>query len=209
MECVTNKDIVIENEQLRLVVGSDCLVKSLICKATGEECAEAGEEIALVSVPAAGTGTPVQQTEAEIIEDDLTPKAAPAEVIIADAPAPKAAPATGAWALINLICMIGTALISILLLLFYFIGKRKEDDEDENEEGEELRRKGLTRLLSLIPAIAGILLFFLTENMSLPMILVDKWTILMVVILLVNMVLALLSTKKREEEENEEAAEMA
>ena len=50
MECIKNKDIVIENEQLRLVVGSDCLVKSLLCKATGEECAEAGEEISLISV---------------------------------------------------------------------------------------------------------------------------------------------------------------
>lgn len=43
-------DIIIENEQLRLVVGADCVTKSLLHKPTGEECLAAGEEIALFSV---------------------------------------------------------------------------------------------------------------------------------------------------------------
>lgn len=44
------QDIIIENEQLRLVVGGDCVTKSLIHKPTGEDCLAAGEEIALFSV---------------------------------------------------------------------------------------------------------------------------------------------------------------
>ena len=43
-------DIIIENRQLRLTVGADCIVKSLVCKATGEECAAADEVVALFSV---------------------------------------------------------------------------------------------------------------------------------------------------------------
>ncbi|NLM78555.1 MAG: hypothetical protein GX173_10790 [Ruminococcaceae bacterium] len=43
-------DIIIENEHLRLVVGGDCLAKSLIHKPSGEECLAANEEIALFSV---------------------------------------------------------------------------------------------------------------------------------------------------------------
>ena len=43
------RDIIIENEQMRLVIGEDCITKSLIHKPTGEECLVAEEEIALFS----------------------------------------------------------------------------------------------------------------------------------------------------------------
>ena len=42
--------IIIENEQMRLVVGEDCVSRSLIHKATGEECLVTDEEIALFSL---------------------------------------------------------------------------------------------------------------------------------------------------------------
>lgn len=45
-----NKDIILENGQLRLTVGPDCIAKSLIHKASGQECLAAGEDIALFSV---------------------------------------------------------------------------------------------------------------------------------------------------------------
>ena len=80
-----------------------------------------------------------------------------------------------------------------------------------NAEGEEtleytLKKKGLWRLASLIPALGAILAFILTEDMSLPMILVDRWTILMVIIGLVQILVAIFSKKKKEEVEEEEAA---
>lgn len=43
-------DIVIENEQLRLLVGNNGITKSLIIKATNEECLMLGENIAIFSV---------------------------------------------------------------------------------------------------------------------------------------------------------------
>lgn len=43
-------DIILENSQFRLVVGSDCITKSLIHKATGQECLDTGETLALFSV---------------------------------------------------------------------------------------------------------------------------------------------------------------
>ena len=43
-------EIIIETPQFLLSVGSDCIVRSLVCKATGEECADADEEVALFSV---------------------------------------------------------------------------------------------------------------------------------------------------------------
>ena len=43
-------DIILENSKFRLVIGGDCIAKSLIHKKSGQECLEAGEEIALFSV---------------------------------------------------------------------------------------------------------------------------------------------------------------
>ncbi len=45
-----NQHIILENKSFILTVGSDCIAKSLICKATGEECLEQGRGIALFSV---------------------------------------------------------------------------------------------------------------------------------------------------------------
>ena len=80
-----------------------------------------------------------------------------------------------------------------------------------DEEGEEtlaytLKKKGLWRLSSLIPALAAVIAFILTEDMTQPMILVDRWTILMVIIGLVQVLVAIFSKKKKEEVEEEEAA---
>ena len=44
------KDIIIENKHLRLVVGSDCIAKSLLCKDSGEECLMPGIQMPLFTV---------------------------------------------------------------------------------------------------------------------------------------------------------------
>lgn len=50
MRMENGKDVILENELCRLTVGEDCIVKSLIVKATGEECLRQGEDISLFSV---------------------------------------------------------------------------------------------------------------------------------------------------------------
>ena len=140
---------------------------------------------------------------------------APVETITDD-PTPLAQNPGGCWALVNLIITILTVLGSILLLIFYF-GKKQKALVDENgnpvlnAEGEEAleytrKKKGFWRIFSIIPAVVAVVVFILTENMRLPMVLVDRWTILMVIIGLVQIVVALLSKKKKEEPEEEAAA---
>ena len=41
------EQIIIENKSFRLVVGADCIAKSLVCKATGEECLAPGVKLPL------------------------------------------------------------------------------------------------------------------------------------------------------------------
>ena len=45
-----NKSIILENEAFALTIGEDCVAKSLICKATGEECLMQGKNISVFSV---------------------------------------------------------------------------------------------------------------------------------------------------------------
>ena len=47
----------------------------------------------------------------------------------------------------------------------------------------------------MIPALASIVIFILTEDMSQPMILADRWTALMAALLAVTALLAILSKK--------------
>ncbi len=145
----------------------------------------------------------------EEIPDETVPLAPPEEDNIPDEPVPQAGPA---WALINLILSILTVLASLFLLVGYF-GKKEEEAEDENgnaildAEGNnvmnEIKKRGGWRLVSLVPAILSVIAFLLTENMRNPMILVDRWTLLMVIIAVVQVLVMLLSKKKTEDNTQE------
>jgi len=130
-----------------------------------------------------------------------------------DEPAPPKA-VNAYWALINLLCAIATALLSLIMLIRYF-GKRKDEEElTDPATGErvtrdvEEQRGGLARIASLIPAIGGIIAFLLTEDMSLPMAMVDKWTVLMIVILAIQAGVGIVA-KLRDEKDDEDEEAMA
>ena len=104
------------------------------------------------------------------------------------------------------------------MLVGYF-GKKREAEKDEDgnvvldENGEEkteytVKKKGFWRLFSLVPTVVAIIAFILTEDMSLPMAFVDKWTILMLLIGLAQVGVAILSRKAKEEAEEETPAEV-
>lgn len=126
------------------------------------------------------------------IINDAAPLAAPSTEVIAESAVPMTimdsetpqAPA-GAWALINLLSALATALLSLIMMIRYF------------------SRKGNLRLASLIPAIGAIAVFLLTENMANPMILTDNWTVMMIVILAVQTGIAFLAGKNDSADEEE------
>lgn len=147
------------------------------------------------------------------VEPPVEPEVEPE--IITDEPTPLAEGTGAAWALVNLILTILTGHGSILLLIFYFGKDEKEaQDADGNPildaEGNNvmysIKKHGGWRLASLLPAIGAVIAFILTEDMRNPMILVDRWTLLMVIIAVIQIVVAVLSRKKTEEPEEETAA---
>jgi uncharacterized repeat protein (TIGR02543 family) len=111
--------------------------------------------------------------------------------IITEEPTPLAG---ASWALLNLILAIATALGSVLMLIGLVGKKRKE--EVEGVVVRETKKHPVTRLMTLLPAIGGIIAFILTENMKNPMAIVDRWTILMAVIAVLQIALVLLGVKK-------------
>ncbi len=117
------------------------------------------------------------------------------------------------WALLNLLLTVATALGSAALLIGYFVRKKNEEEQasereetrnnEEDETPARLKRKGLARLLSIPVGVVSIIVFILTEDMTLPMTLMDEWTLLMFLIFAVQMVLTILSRKKFVKEDDE------
>ena len=71
--------------------------------------------------------------------------------------------------------------------------KRKEEDDIE------VKNKMLIRIFSVIVAIISGFIFLITEDTTLPMVLVDQWTLLMLIILFVQVVITILCKHKKEE----------
>ena len=143
--------------------------------------------------------TPLSDGEVEEVEDNATPKSN-----------------NSIWALINLIA----AIVTVILGLFLLLSKRHRNDEDEDEDerqarmarGEEKeqeqKRGWICKVLGVIVAIVSVVFFILTEDMSLPMALTDKWTIWMIVIAIVELVLVLVGRhwKDVDDEDQEQQA---
>ena len=94
-------------------------------------------------------------------------------------------------------------------MIITFFKKKDEDDDgtkaNPNEENDENKGKK-SKFLGLIPAVASVVIFLLTENIHNPMTLVDKWTIPMVLILVANGIVAYLTRNKKPEDEDTEKA---
>lgn len=120
---------------------------------------------------------------------------------INEPPIPLAKP-IGAWALINLIALVLSIIIALILS---FAKKQKAEDEEEytEEDKSDISLIRIIKGLSLFFAIISFILFILTEDMRLPMILIDKWTIIMILILIVE-IINIFIIKSHTEQNNEE-----
>ena len=170
-------------------------------KTPAEQIASASKALLAVkkaAPAAAGTtiangGMPLTAANAEMVSDNAVP------MNILDSSTPQAP--FGAWALINLLCALATALLSLIMMIRYF-GARREENEETGEITERNRR-GALRLASLIPAIGAIAAFLLTENMANPMVLADGWTLMMVIFLAIQTGVAVMAAKKDSDSEED------
>ncbi len=149
----------------------------------------------IVDIPETDTPT-TDEPETDDGEDDV------AEVEIEETQVPQAM--AGSWALLNLILTIITAIISAVLVIGYFTRKKKEEDEENEDSEKTLKRKGAPRMFSIVVAIISAIIFVLTQDMSLPMEMVDQWTIVMAITFVVQIIVAIVSRKKNVEDDEAE-----
>ena len=93
-----------------------------------------------------------------------------------------------------------------------YFKKKEDDDEDEekknsDEEEDDDNKRKKSKFLGLVPAIASVITFFVTEDLAGKMQLTDKWTIAMVAMLAVNGVAAYLTRNK--DNDNKDDSETA
>lgn len=131
-----------------------------------------------------------------------TPAATPKTqtTTVPDADVPQVA-AQGAWALVNLIA---TILGCIIALLALFIKKKSDNEEYTEDEESDIRKMRITKIASILIGIISIIVFILTEDMSLPMILTDKWTLCMILLLIIEVVNILIVKKQSQREEEDD-----
>lgn len=138
----------------------------------------------------------------ETIVADNTPTTDTPEVIstIPEIKSPKAQP-EGSWALINLVATILSCICAFILL---FVRKDKEDDEPTEEEKKDMRGMIGTKLASVLIGIISIIIFIFTEDITLPMVYTDKWTILMILLLIVEIInIFIIRQQSKGEEEDD------
>ena len=145
---------------------------------------------------------PVPETAPEVEEpeeilSEPVPLVAPIDII--DDPVPQASP-DRSWALINLLCALGATLTALCM---GFTSMKKDDPSAQPEEAEE-SASGMkkSKLLGILPSAASIITFILTEDVRLPMVMTDRWTLLMVVFFLTGLALAWFTRHRRPEEES-------
>lgn len=110
------------------------------------------------------------------------------------------------WALVNLIASIITVLLGIVVIIMK--RKKEEDSEEENEESQTKKRYTWMKFMGAFIAMVSVIVFILTEDMTLPMAMLDKYTVVMIVIALIQCIVLfshILFKKKEEQEEAKQA----
>ena len=138
----------------------------------------------------AGTGTGIPNTETPAaIENPRTPLG------IFDEPED--------WALLNLILMILTIIVAFADGLLYFTKPTDKYGDEYEEEEVDVKRHGFPRIMAIVAAIISVILFFLTEDMTDPMIWVDEYTVWMLILFIATAILTMMSKKETDQDQDD------
>jgi len=165
------------------------------------------------------TEPPAEPETGTIITSVGTPpvtEEAPADVNIniGDGRIPLVAPdgSTQVWALANLILAVAGLMLGIMTVfraLRNRISKRDEEryystEQKQPSENHEHKQqvKAIFLAVTMIMAAAGIILFFITEDMRLLMVLVNRWTIVNAAIFIIEAVAVALTFKRKKDSDN-------
>ncbi|MDR0854466.1 MAG: InlB B-repeat-containing protein [Clostridiales Family XIII bacterium] len=176
--------------------------------------------------PVVNDSTPEPITKTEVVEEPIEPESvnpaapiSPKEAMIAAAGAagipllpggiPLVAPnGIASWALLDLLL----AIAGVVFAIFYIIKasrRRKNEESDlyyEHDRDDEKSVKPLWLATSIILAVISVVIFVLTQDMSLPMVLADVWTIVLAFIFAAELIASKLAFPRKDENEKDSSA---
>jgi uncharacterized repeat protein (TIGR02543 family) len=122
---------------------------------------------------------------------DSSPTSTPSPTVNPEKPNPKSE-----WAVANLVLSIVGAVFAVVLLVLVgiraFLSKRQDEKGSQGSISRSSKKRvhhGIVWLIvSLILGVMGVMLFLLTEDMSLMRTIVDKWTIVNAVIFIAEVI---------------------
>ena len=119
------------------------------------------------------------------------------------------------WALLNLILAVAGVVIGCVMLLHKALLKKRAQEEEQEDDflGDDDTKASLKRklrcliglMLAVVGGIGGVLLFILTEDTSLLMVLTDNWTLWHIVVFVAEMIGCVLTAKRRRKQQTQEA----
>ncbi|MDR3053261.1 MAG: hypothetical protein LBU48_05325, partial [Coriobacteriales bacterium] len=149
------------------------------------------------AAPAPAAPAPVALAAAPV-PDDPTPSApAPSGDRAISTPESPLTVVDGSWALLNLILAVVAAICAFALIISLATGKRRSNEQTGQSDQENKKNGHLWRVLGIVFGVASPVVFALTENIMLKMIIVDQWTILMAVITVLQVTTMIVLRKVR------------
>jgi len=122
--------------------------------------------------------------------------------------------AAGTWALWNLILSIAGAILVFMIGVRVLMKRRRENgdeehDKDKADEDERDRRSRLPLIVAIpILAVIAMVIFILTQDLTLKMIMSDRWTLLHAVIF-AGEVLSYIFAYRRDKDEEDNNGKLA
>ncbi len=114
----------------------------------------------------------------------------------------------GAWSLFDLLMTI-FATISAIVFFIAVRKKSKEDEEDENDDKEASKRNNITLVMAILLAVFNIVLLFLTQDFTQPMVFFDIYSILFGLVFVIQVVLEVVFRRKKSDDEDDEQPQPA
>ncbi|MCL2808233.1 MAG: hypothetical protein FWD27_08820, partial [Coriobacteriia bacterium] len=123
-------------------------------------------------------------------------------------PVPITAPAGySAWSLFDLLATIICALLLIVAALFAVSARKKNNKEQEGHSSDNSYRKPRPLMLALLAGstLVAVVLFVVTQNIKLPVVIFDYWSLFFALILIAAIIFALRSVGKKQAKQTEQA----
>ncbi len=151
-----------------------------------------------VATPVAQVATPIVNEEE--VSAQVTPKAQPQNEQVEALATPKSnGQAATNWSLISLI----SSAITTVTAFFVIVARRKEEENEESVTTK--KRSKLAKAFMTLLAVASIIVFLLTNDITTPMGLVNQSTLPLVVVAIVQIVSFIVLKKTKEEETQQNA----